>query len=142
MRTSLLVLAPCLLVCLACATASIGDLEEGMTAGTVLEEFGEPFDKYSIEDRESVYAPETDLGSEASSWTYFLDEYRDAILYFQEDKLVRWEVVYDQGLREPYIPHPPDSLCLPPPSPIHGRFGAVWGPPDPPFYRRGPSECW
>ena len=55
--------APCLLICLACATPfPIENLEEGMTTETVRENFGTP------------EAIETEPGGVESSWTYIHEE--------------------------------------------------------------------
>ena len=142
MRIPLLLLAAVPLVSLACATPSILDLKEGTTAETVLEEFGEPFVMKSIEDGQLVYLPVTNLGRAESHWTYLLDNYRDVLLYFEAEELVRWEVVYDQGLRGAYIPYPPDSLCLTPASLNKTSMPFIVSTPGPPRYTRGPTECW
>ena len=91
-RTVLLV--PCLLVCLACATPTpfpFEKLEEDMTAESVRAEIGEP---------ESIIE-EWHWGSEPTGrlvirWHYTHEEgiwgggETPVVLYFEEDKLVRW----------------------------------------------------
>ena len=81
-------LIPCLLICLACATPfPLENLEEGMTTGTVWENFGEP---------EAISWP----GRAESSWSYVHEE-RDwfivirkpVVLHFESEKLVGWEVL-------------------------------------------------
>lgn len=67
--TSLVLLAPSLLICLACATPfPIENLEEGMTAETVRENFGEP------EAIDTVWDPTTWTYDAESSWTYVHEE--------------------------------------------------------------------
>ena len=121
--TRSLLLAPCLLICLACATPfPIESLEEGMSDGTVGESFGAP------------EAIKTKPGDVESSWTYpheeqdwpltvlsstvflphciiltavtmpFGEEHwcsaviptvgeGTVVLHFEAEKLVRWEVI-------------------------------------------------
>ena len=60
-RIGVISLIPCLLICLACVTPfPFANLQEGMTAEAVREEFGAPD------------ATEADLGEDAKScWTYW-----------------------------------------------------------------------
>ena len=67
--------APCLLVCLACATPfPLDTLEEGMTAETVRENFGEPEAIVTTaalrEAFDELEVIEIQQGSVESSWTY------------------------------------------------------------------------
>ena len=112
--TRVILLAPCLLVCLACATPlPLDNLEKGMTAEAVRAEFGEP---------ESITGPTWHYTDEEQNWvgtgycTLFaplcafmspislLDEGRTlfhifgvdekpVILDFEDGRLVRWEVI-------------------------------------------------
>ena len=86
--TRTVLLAPCLLICLACATPfPLENLEFGMTTEAVREEFGAP------------EATEADFrGDGKSCWTYLHWEQdwsgfaRKAVLLdFEEGKLVFWE---------------------------------------------------
>ncbi len=108
-------LAPCLLICLACATPfPIENLEEGMTTETVRENFGAP---EAIETKpEGVESDWTYVHEEldgfftsvlwpmaplfvAASWLLNFewdDPYMrtsDVILHFEDEKLARWEVI-------------------------------------------------
>jgi hypothetical protein len=91
--TRIVLLVPCLLVCISCATPfPFENLQEGMTAEAVREEFGKP------------EATEADLGGDGKScWTYW-HRYHDwhsenffikqaVLLDFEEEKLVRWETL-------------------------------------------------
>ena len=71
-RIGVVLLVPCLLVCLACATPfPIESLEQGMTYETVREKFGEPEAiRIAISCSRSPCKPE---GVE-SSWTYVHEE--------------------------------------------------------------------
>jgi hypothetical protein len=110
-------LAPCLLICVACATPfPIENLEEGMTTETVRENFGEP---EAIETEPGV--PRSDwtyVHEEKDWWQWFLtflpltypvipldvafgnpwdDQYvirGSVVLHFAGEKLVRWDVPY------------------------------------------------
>jgi hypothetical protein len=111
-------LAPCLLICLACATPfPIESLEEGMTVETVREKFGEPvaigvdppFDAsagtfWAYMDQKLVISaviigwPWAPLFV-AVSWLpnfEWNDPYMstsDVVLHFEQEKLARWEVI-------------------------------------------------
>ena len=130
-------LAPCLLFCLACATTPfpVENLEEGMTAETVRENFGEPVAINTVWNPPRVNPLVKDWTYDAdSTWTY-VDERREwvnsvfffpllpfqivlnafgsrvhsgdddfprdslyvnrkpVVLYFEQEKLVRWEVI-------------------------------------------------
>ena len=131
-----LLLAPCLVVCLACATPfPIENLEEGMTAETVREKFGAPEATNTVWDP-TIFWRGTWTYDAESSWTY-VDEERNressvlfslflphqigltvigavgtlvtgrldfqwdwayverkpVVLHFEQEKLVRWEVI-------------------------------------------------
>ena len=93
-------LAPCLLICLACATPipfPLESLEEGMTTETVRENFGAPEAtnrRWDIGDGPAVInGPAVLTGV---SWTYVHGIYvyeMPIVLDFEEEKLVRWEVL-------------------------------------------------
>jgi hypothetical protein len=113
-RTVLLV--PCLLICLACATPfPIDDLEKGMTTDAVRADFGEPEAihgsawHYTHEEQNwgmtaycTLFAPFCALMSPisllAEGKTIFqlagVDEW-PVVLQFEGEKLVRWEVLSD-----------------------------------------------
>jgi hypothetical protein len=133
-------LAPCLLICLACATPfPFENLEEDMTAETVREELGAPS------------ATETAAGTGESCWTYWHEEQewvltyfpltpftiplyafvpgitwyqayapRSAVLlFFREEKLVEWRVI-EAGVTSI------DSIISDPLSPVPGTpIGSV-----------------
>ena len=104
-------LAPCLLICLACATPfPIEKLEEGMTYETVRENFGEP---EAIEtEPEGVGSSWTYVDEEllwmlflhapfaipicaaipGTPWDYMVVNRRPILLHFEAEKLVRWNV--------------------------------------------------
>ena len=72
--TSLVLVAPGLLICLACATPfPIENLEEGMTAGAVRENFGEPEAIDTVWDPTMFWRASWTYDAE-SSWTYVHEE--------------------------------------------------------------------
>ena len=115
-------LVPCLLICLACATPfPIENLEEGMTTEAVRGEFGEPESiepepggaestwTYVHEERSDLFWPLTVMFSTVflphcmviSAWTLTvagefaciaIDE-KDVFLHFEGEKLARWHVI-------------------------------------------------
>ncbi len=110
-------LAPCLLICLACATPfPLDSLEKGMTYETVRENFGEP-EATGIEPPYGVatfwtYPPHEETGwgilifppghtasmgmesRTGGSWgDAYVIEKPLVVLHFEDEKLVRWEVV-------------------------------------------------
>ena len=101
----IVLLVPGLLICLACATPfPIESLEEGMTAETVRENFGEPVATYTFWDPQvGVFPPAYDA---KSSWTYYVGR-KPVVLYFRQEKLIRWEVI-EPVYTEFYVPS--DSL--------------------------------
>ncbi len=137
-------LIPCLLLFLACATPSrIESLEEGMTAGRVRAEFGAPD------------ATEAESESAESRWTYSHEEQnwaftlfpltplvipftlavgdgwkaayvisKSVVLHFEAEKLVRWEViepvpVVSSGYTDPF----PSTMTFPTKDSIHHGKG-------------------
>ena len=101
-------LIPCLLICLACATPfPFEKLEEGLTVGTVLREFGPP---EAIESGSGDAGPCWCYPHEKQMWTNtiffpitpfmipFMKTWSDAyftreevVLHFEEEKLVLWD---------------------------------------------------
>ena len=85
-----LLLPPSLAICLACATSfPVENLEKGMTAETVLENFGLP---------ETVDRPMD--ATTWAAWTYVHEEQfwfvtvkGRVVLHFEEEELVRWKVI-------------------------------------------------
>ena len=124
-RTVLLV--PCLLICLACATPfPFESLEEGMTADTVRERFGDPEAmegwpvtracwSYKHEERIFLLFP---LAPITSGWCVLIGlpwhciwvDTSMVLLDFQEEKLVGWEV------HSPSTPAPASAKESPPPA--------------------------
>ena len=108
-------LVPCLLICLACATPfPFENLEEGMTAETVSERFGAPRAMETMPgglDSYWTYANrELEVGAVILGWPWaplfvavswlsnfeWDDPYMgtsDVVLRFEGEKLVRWEVL-------------------------------------------------
>jgi hypothetical protein len=114
--TRSLLLASSLLICLACATSfPIESLEEGMTTETVRESFGEPefigklrptvsFWTYPHEEKTlfnwvATFHPLVPLLIplnhlvEGEPWNEFYVTSMPVVLQFDEEKLVRWEVI-------------------------------------------------
>jgi hypothetical protein len=110
--TRVVFLAPCLLVCLACATPfPFENLREGMTAEAVREEFGAPeaMDTYScwsyVHERQNwaatlllswgipFAAAICAAPGEDCEWKDFYVVANMVLLDFEEEKLVRWEMV-------------------------------------------------
>ncbi len=102
-------LAPCLLICLACATPfPIENLEEGMTAETVRETFGEPkggvlsssWWTYVDEKRmwPFILIPPFMLTIPVftaipdTPWDHIYVNRRPILLYFKAEELVYWDV--------------------------------------------------
>ncbi len=140
-------LAPCLLICLACATPfPIENLEDGMTTETVRENFGAP------------EAIETKPEGVESDWTYVHEEYdgfitsffwpmaplfvaaswllnfewdelymntSDVLLHFEDEKLVRWDVIEPvPAVSSGYIYQDPfPSTMFPTKDSIHHKKG-------------------
>ncbi|MCH7643396.1 MAG: hypothetical protein IH974_01050 [Myxococcales bacterium] len=123
-------LAPCLLICLSCAKPipfPIESLEEGMTAEAVRDNFGEPDSwthswgaesswRYVHEEQNWIgtFHPvmplvipfivfDSDLTwSEASREVYV--KRKPVVLYFEAEKLVRWEVIEPDPVVDDYDP--------------------------------------
>ena len=108
-------LAPCLLICLACATSfPIESLEEGMTTEAVRENFGEPESirtepPYGVATLWTYAHEETEWGMLVfpqsllsipicaaipdMQWDCLYVSSRPLLLHFEAEHLVRWEVV-------------------------------------------------
>ena len=105
---------PCMLICLACATPfPIENLEEGMTAETVRESFGEPeaigteppfgvatFWTYTHEEQDwfvtlHPMAPliAAVIRVSENEWHNIYVTRKPLVLHFEAEKLVRWEVI-------------------------------------------------
>ncbi len=88
-------LVPCLLLCLACATPfPFEKLEEGMTETAVRQAVGEP---KAIHDEETwTYA------HEEWNWWLLRIDYWVVVLRFEDEKLTRWILMdSDGGTRRP-----------------------------------------
>ena len=135
-------LAPCLLICLACATPfPFESLEEGMTAEAVREKFGEP-EAMDTEpegvDSSWTYLHEEQIWDETvlfysigiphciifTAWMPFVEghpcyswivERKPVVLQFSEGKLTSWEV----------LPDPRPSSC----EDRFGKYGCYSGDP-------------
>ena len=95
-------LVPCLLICVACATPfPFEDLEEGMTAKAVRQTFGGP---RSIEGKETwTYAHGEWTGMLMPPFVFVVE--KRVVLRFENDKLIRWIVIGWAGGTE----HPPEG---------------------------------
>ena len=125
--TGAVLLVPCLLICLACATSfPVENLEEGMTPEAVLERFGEPRTMEANpvgSDSYWTYANrELEVGAVILGWPWaplfvavswlpnfeWDDPYMsssEVMLRFEGEKLARWEVSYP-GVGSVYNPAP------------------------------------
>ncbi len=140
-------LAPCLLICLACATPfPIENLEDGMTAQTVREIFGEPkaieTNPEGVESDWTYVHEELEIGMAIVAWIWaplfvavswlpnfeWDDPYMrmsDVILHFEDEKLARWEVIAPvPAVSSGYIYQDPfPSTMFPTKDAIHHKKG-------------------
>ena len=108
-RIGFVLLIPCLLICLACATPfPIDHLEKGMTTETVRERFGEPSAKEPGGSPWTYVDRELDIGAAVLGWpmaplfvvvSWFPNDFKwndlyvsasDVDLYFEAEKLIGW----------------------------------------------------
>jgi hypothetical protein len=134
--TRVVLLVPCLLACLACATSfPIENLEEGMTHETVRAEFGEPESieakpglfgdscwRYVHEEQSwlptllplawavALVAVPLQAAMPSKRWNEMFVEWRPVLVYFKAGKIVYSELIGPVG----YYVGEPDDLCVPP----------------------------
>ena len=105
--TGVVLLVPCLLICLACVTVTpfpIEKLEVGMTAETVRENFGYPEVLHDSVGESSWTYPHVEAACEVWGVPQYDCRAQRTVLYFEEGELTRWVVldaVSDKGCDDP-----------------------------------------